>query len=179
MWDSIDWEYHGEFLGEPYERWKVVSGLANDLDEAYMDVRGHIAMLETTQRSDDAICEVRFGFWVHTSNHTIRALRVLHAYLADGGPRPPHDPSHPRRVAPRIDVGSLPEEQLEVRTRVARHLAQVAAANGQDVAAAFRSAFTMDHDAAERLCSYLEPVEDVAPLSDDERGYLEGLAQLE
>ena len=68
-----------------------------------------------------------------------------------------------------------------MRTRVARHLAQVAAANGQDEAAAFRSAFKMNYDAAERLRSYVEPVaeEGVAPLNDEERGYLEGLDPLE
>jgi uncharacterized protein DUF5063 len=180
-WDSIDWEYHEEFRGEPYERWKVVSGLANDLDEAYMDVRDHIAMLESTESSDDAVWGVRFGFWHHTCNHVIAALRPIHAYLADGGPRPPHDPRYPRRVAPRIDLGSLPGEQLDVRTRVARHLARVAAANGQDEAAAFRSAFTMDYAATERIHSYVQPVakRDVAPLTDEERRYLEGLAGLE
>lgn len=178
-WDSIDWEYHEEWLGEPYERWKLVLQLANDLDEAYMDAREHIAMLESTERSGDAVWQVREEFWTHTSNHVIRALRPIHAYLADGGgPEAPHDPRYPRRVAPRIDLARFPE----VRTQVARHLAKVAVANGQDVAAAFRSAFAMNHDAAERLLrSYVEPVaaEGVAPLTDDERGYLEGLARLE
>jgi hypothetical protein len=91
-WDSVDWEYYGEWLAEPYERWKVVSELANDVDEAFMDANDHIAMLKTTGSSDDATWQVRFEFWSHTSDHVIGAMRLFQAYLSSmGGPIPPPD----------------------------------------------------------------------------------------
>ena len=92
-WDSIDWEFYGEWLGEPYERWKFVLDLANDLDEACRDVQRDIALLRKHGPTDDALWQVRFGFWTHTSDHVVGALRLIHPYLSMmGGPVPSPDP---------------------------------------------------------------------------------------
>jgi hypothetical protein len=93
-WDSVDWEFYGQWLGEPYERWKLVSDLANDLDEACMDVQSDIALLREHGTTDDALWEVRFGFWSHTSDHVVGALLLIHPCLSSQmvGPVPPPDP---------------------------------------------------------------------------------------
>jgi hypothetical protein len=176
---NLDWEYWGLSRDALPE---LINDLADDLAETYLDVKDDIAKLAHLERRGDAVWEVRESFWTHTGNHAVSAMRLLHAYVADnGGTRPPHDPSYQRRAASRIDLESLPEEELGVRTRVARHLAQVAAANGQDQASAFRSAFTMNYDAAERLRSYVAPLAEgaVTPLNEEERRYLEGLPRPE
>ena len=94
LWDTVDWEFYGPWLDEPYERWKLVTDLANDLDEACGDLQSAVAVLRKHGTRDDALWQVRMEFWSHTSDHVVSALRLLHPYLSSqlGGPAAPPDP---------------------------------------------------------------------------------------
>ena len=79
-----------------------------------------------------------------------------------------------------MTIEGVPESELHVRIRAARHLARVAAENSQDVGSAFRSAFEMSFDRAQLI----DDLRDISPegeqlpqpLTDLEREYIAELS---
>jgi hypothetical protein len=153
------------------------------LAEVYRDVVNDLARIANGERDGDAawasaVWEVRFGFWNHWGHHAASAMRPLHAQMDVGGsgPRYQHHPANLLSHVRDIETAGLDEEELALRTEVARHLAQVAKANGQDERASFRAAFEMSVRTARQISElHVGPGEPGGPLTELERAYLSRL----
>jgi hypothetical protein len=181
---TFDWGYLEQFHEMKQE--DVAWELADDLAEVYHDIRHDLAQLANGQRDGEptwsnAIWEVRFGFWTHWGHHAVSAMKVMHAHLDAYGMGPWHHHRRGRSV-PSVDITSVPAQELYVRTQVGRHMANVARANQQDEAVAFRAAFRMRFDRAKEIFeiyeSHARPLAEeggAGPLTELERGYLKGV----
>jgi Domain of unknown function (DUF5063) len=63
------------------------STVSDDLADIYRDLKGGLLALSAGAPRNEVLWEWRFGFWTHWGSHTVEALRVIHARLAErGGP---------------------------------------------------------------------------------------------
>lgn len=88
-WETWSWDLIPPYV--EYERWEIVLELSNDLGEIYEDLLDYRAQLSRVDRAVEARWHVRFGFWSHTSDHIVNALRLLHPQAAAGGWGPSRD----------------------------------------------------------------------------------------
>ena len=86
-WETWSWDLIPPYV--EYERSEIISELSNDLAEIYEDVRNYLAGLSRPEHAAEARWEVRFGFWGHTGDHIVNALRLLHPEAGAGGHGPP------------------------------------------------------------------------------------------
>lgn len=73
------------FEDHPGDGQMTVGSLADDLADIYRDVDQGLTLFAAGRSQNDVVWEWRSGFWTHWGEHSVNAVRAIHAHLAAAG----------------------------------------------------------------------------------------------